>query len=252
MQIATIAFIIPGLALDFCILRLLRKRKLFGLFPLFSAYIATSTVISLVRLATAPSDYYYFFAFWISEPFEFVLAILALREIHRSLFRPHLSLWWFRLLFPLVSLATLLYALLKAILYPPVQASSVISTIISAETAAQYLIAVLSVFSLGLVRFFRISGHLLERRLTAGFAVSSSGTLVSALVRSISGTGNQFLTIMVAFVANIVAAGLWIIALSRAEDAAGNDFPEGLTPLEVNTTLRSYLQNLKNVLKNNH
>jgi hypothetical protein len=230
-------------------LGLLRKRKFFERFPLFSTYIAAITLISLLRLSTAPSPYYYFFAFWISEPFEILFAILALREIYRSLFRPHLRLWWFRLIFPIVSLATLLYALLKAILYPPVEASPVISMIISSETGAQYLIAALSVLSLALVKFFKIYEHLLERRLTAGFAVSSSGNLVSVIIRSVSGTRFNSLTIWVVFLANMVGGLLWIIALSRSQDIAGPGFPEGLTPLQASTTLKSYLQTVRKILK---
>src|SRR5713101_6456445 len=79
-------------------------------FPFFSWYLIFCLLREIVTSATFsnPDAYYYFF--WISEPWEIVLSILAMLESFWAVFRSFRLLHWFRFVLPAAIATALAYS----------------------------------------------------------------------------------------------------------------------------------------------
>lgn len=234
------------LALRACVLVLLSRGLLHRRFPLFTLYIAYTVVVSILKIASFSSSRAYFYVFWISEPGDTLLSVLAVYESFMRVFGDFYRIVGFRLLFPGTIAMALIYAAWKAYAHP-VHASVSGAIIISTAIAAQYVILGISVLFFLLVRFIHVQWRLYEFRIVLGFAVASLVYVVSALLRSESGTRFALFTRYAPGVAYIVAAGIWLSAM-WAEEPKPEEDATGMLDEQLLDALRLHLRGIKKLL----
>jgi len=203
---------ITGIALLTCIVVLLWRRSLLRTFPLFSSYALYMLLATIAYLITLPTPRVYFYVYWITTPLAVILAILAVHESFRRVFRVFYLVRWFRFCFPGAIVLPLLYSVLMGYLSPPVQARGYYAAIISGMMTAQYIILAISLVFFGLVRFLQVPWRIHEYRIVAGFALSSGVTALAAGVRSVFGTRFSFVSEMLPGLTYLVVLGIWLSA----------------------------------------
>src|SRR5579859_1622777 len=119
---------------------LMGRKHLYHRFPLFAAYIAVVIVRTVLCSVFLSRPHAYFYVFWITQPFETLLAVLAVHESFLAVFRGFYHLTWFRLLFPGAIVTALAYAAWKAWAHPPIHATRWGAAIISTAIASQYVV----------------------------------------------------------------------------------------------------------------
>src|SRR5262249_32392004 len=128
-----------SLTLEIWLLGLLIKRGIqrkFSVFFIFTIYAAGTTA---ARLLTSPHYRTYFFVFWWTEAFLFLLSLAALHEVFHWVFRGFYRLWWFRVFYYGSIAGVLILTVVNALLHPQVQAHPVISTILNVSIAIDFI-----------------------------------------------------------------------------------------------------------------
>ena len=128
---------ITGIPLFIWILVLLWRQDLLRTFPFFVSYIFYGLMTTIAASITLSNPHVYFYFYWITTPVQAVLAILAVHESFRRVFRVFYLVWWFRFCFPAGIAIALLYSALRGWVYPPVHASRAGAAIISTMMTAQ-------------------------------------------------------------------------------------------------------------------
>jgi hypothetical protein len=235
-----------GLALIFTLTALLVLRNLVARYPWFFAYVVFSSLATIALLATNNHYQVFFRIFWATEAIYAVLALLALHEAFRDVFRTDYEDWpWFRLVFPAAVAVLAMFFIGNAVLHPPVQASRLVSVIISAEKVVSCVnggLFLLSFF-LALLLLGR-SWPTFPYGVSLGFAVSALGTATAFWALSIFGTKFILLAKYGPPVAYIVGVVIWIASCFLPPEperrwAGFSDPEQGLA------TVRQYLRALR-------
>lgn len=217
IAITTVAFLI-------CTLLLLAKRHLYRQFPFFAIYIAYVILQAALRFAFFSNTHLYFLAYWFTAPIEVILAILAVHESFRRVFRPFYFVRWFRFCFPGAIALAMLYSLLTGYFSPPAHAQGIYSAIISGMMMAQYVILTISIAFFVLANLLRVPWRIHEYRIVVGFGLSSGVTALAAGVRSVFGTRFAFMSEMLPAVSYLLALGIWLSAAAyRLPPKAASD-----------------------------
>src|SRR5713101_5180100 len=87
-------------SLIFGLIILFLKRRLYADFPCFFIYLSCSTVMTIIRLAFRSEYVTVYKIFWATEAIYAILALAALNEVFRRVFRAFYLFWWFRPVFP--------------------------------------------------------------------------------------------------------------------------------------------------------
>lgn len=106
------------IALQSILLFLLFRKRVGRSYPWFVTYTAFSVAATLARLSTIRNPGLYYYVYWGAEMVYALLALLALFEIFHSMFRYYLRIGWFRPLFPLAVLVTIVVAVLQTTASP--------------------------------------------------------------------------------------------------------------------------------------
>jgi hypothetical protein len=242
-----LAIQITGIALFIWILALLWRRNLLRIFPFFFSYVLYSLITTIVRSITLSNPHMYFYVYWITTPLQVILAILAVHESFRRVFRVFYLLPWFRFCFPAGMAIALLYSALEGYLYPPVHASRVGTAIISAMLTGQYVILTISLGFFALAKLLRVPWRIHEYRFVLGFGISAVATALAASVRSEFGTRFAFLSGMLPAVTYTLVLVIWLSAVihslpAKVEVARGQ-------PEEVVRRLRRELAAIRSLLR---
>jgi hypothetical protein len=203
---------ITGVALEICILVLLAHRRLYRQYPVFASYVAYVLLQTVLRFAVHPNEDLYFLVFWITAPVEVILAILAVHESFRRVFRAFYLTRWFRFCFPGAIVLALLYSLLTGYFSPPAHARGTYAAIISGMLMAQYVILAISVAFFVLAKLLQVPWRIHEYRIVAGFGISSGITALAAGIRSVFVTRFPFVSDMLPAVSYLLALGIWVSA----------------------------------------
>ena len=240
-----------SVALQVWILVLMGRRNLYRRFPIFSVYTAYLIAATILRSVFLSRPHIYFYVYWFTEPGEILLAVLAVHESFRAVFRAFYLVWWFRLLFPGAIAVALGYSAWKAYAHPPQHANAAGAAIISAAVAAQYVIVCVSVLFFFLLRVFQVRWRLYEFRIVFGFGISALAVAFAGLVRSETGTRFSFLSEWLPGVAYLLAVLIWVSAMHGKEPKNGHGIAGKLSNEELVEELRLHLRNLKKFLGKN-
>jgi len=193
----------------------LLHRKILSEFPFFFIYVSSSVVFAILRLSISSNYRLFFEVFWTTEAIYIVLALLALHEVFRKVFAAFYEKRWFWLFFPLVVAAIFAIAIAFRLGSPPVQASRLISLILTLGTAVSLVqVAIFGLFFV-LVWFHGIRWRDYPFGIVVGFAIIALGSLWGNWSRSVFGTKfNKFFGYAPA-VAYIVAVIVWLDTFLR-------------------------------------
>jgi len=243
---------ISGVPLFIWILVLLWRRNLARAFPFFSGYVLYNLVTTIVGSITLSNGPVYFYVYWITTPLSAILAVLAVYESFRSVFRPFYLVRWFRLCFPGAIALALLYSLLTGYFSPPAHARGIYSAIISGMLMAQYVILTISIAFFVLAKLLQVPWRIHEYRIVAGFGLSSGVTALAAGVRSVFGTRFPFVSDMLPAVSYLLALGIWVSAAAYplpAKAASGGERPTQEELEQLVNRLRGDLAIVRGLLK---
>ena len=191
------------------------QRKLHREFPFFFGYLIASLLIPAIRLGFRHDYLVWFKVVWLTEAIYAVLVLLALHEVFRKVFAAFYERRWFWLFFPLVVAAIFAIAIAFRLGSPPVQASRLISLILTLGTAVSLVqVAIFGLFFV-LVWFHGIRWRDYPFGIVVGFAIIALGSLWGNWSRSVFGTKfNKFFGYAPA-VAYIVAVIVWLDTFLR-------------------------------------
>src|SRR5438045_1975169 len=160
-----------SIALELFILHLLIKHRLQRRFFWFFAYTVYELIESTVRLGVSGNRTLYFAVYWWTEIGDVAFSVLAFRESFLNVFREYTRLRWFVSIVWGCIASALLYALFKALLFPPVQANRRGAIIIGLEVAVNFALAVVGILYFLLTGFFKIKEHQWESGIISGFTI---------------------------------------------------------------------------------
>ncbi len=206
-----ILYLALPIALQSVLLFLLVRKRAGHTYPWFVTYTAFSVAATIARLALRQNPSLYFYLYWGGEMVYAVLALMALFEVFRSMFRNYLRLWWFRPLFPVAVLITIAVAVLHtAASHNPAQ-DQPITLAALAVTFGVRLVQGASFVCLWLLVW--LTGARWRQPglgIVTGFGFYASYVLVASLLRSEIGTKLDGLIVFGIPVAYILTLLLWL------------------------------------------
>jgi len=227
-------------ALQLAVLYLLIKRRLQKRFVWFLTYITYELCESAVRLAVSGNHPLYFKIYWLTAAGGVILTVMAVRESFLNVFWVHTRIKWFtRVTWSCVALA-LVYAVLKAWLFPPVHGGWQTAAIIGSEVAVGYSISAVAIVYFVSRWIFRIKGQEWETGIMWGFAIYESLALVGSITRSIFGSKYRIVSEWLPAAAYIIGEVTWVLELRRDE-------PEVVPPAE--NLAVDYFRNMEDYIK---
>lgn len=225
---------------------ILIKRKINLEFPFFFLYVSASLGFIILRLSVSNNYQLFFKVAWATEAIYVVLALLAMHEVFRKVFKPFFERWWFWLFFPGVVAAISVVAVVYRLGSPPVEANYVISLILSLGTAVSLVqVALFGLFFL-LVWFHGIHWRDYPFGIVVGFAVLAVGALWGNWARSVFGTKfNRFFGYAPS-VAYIFAVIVWLTTFLRPQPEP--KWSLEITPEQLQEQIRQYTKIMARLL----
>lgn len=208
---------IASIGLEVVILIILVRRRLQTRFLWFLVYIAYELFESATRFAVFGNKSLYSNVYWWTEIGDVGFMVLAFGESFLNTFREYTRLRWFVAIVWSCIGASLLYALFKALVFPPVQANRRGAIIIGLEVAINFALTIVGVLYFALQALFKIKDRQWEAGIIAGFGVYIVSAIFRFLIRSIFGMQFPLLNTWIRPVGYLLAEIIWVLELSRPE-----------------------------------
>jgi hypothetical protein len=230
---------------------ILLRRKVHREFPFFFMYVVFAILAAAVRLSVSGDYQLYFKVFWTTALLYNALALLALYEVFREVFFAFYELWWwFRLVFPGVALIAITIAVIRTILHPPVEATSLIGAILSSSRIVNYLEAILFALFFLLVLLLGVSRRSYPFGIVEGFGIAALGALVAYGLRSEFGTKYNMFAKYAPSVAYVLGVLVWLDTFRRPPDPEViHAWREQVTPEQLLAQAREWLKIMKGPFK---
>src|SRR6266481_2210227 len=230
---------------------LLAWKRVYKRFPWFFTYTVFSLLAGTVKLFVRKNALAYFNAYWSAEALYALLGFLAVYEAFRWVFRHfYLMWWWFKYLLPGIGTLMLAIAIIKGLLFPPIEVRHDLAIIYVSEMAVRCLQGGIFALFVVLVRLHSLPARTYAFGISLGFAISAFGIFLAVSVRSEFGTKVAPLVKLLPAVAYMVAVGIWLAFVIRPEPP---DPFEGLAssvaPERVIEILDQYTRQLKDLFK---
>lgn len=210
-----------GLAITFSlqivVLVLLIRRRLQRRFFWFLAYIVYELVESVLRLAVSGNLDLYKTVFWWTEIGDVAFMVLAFGESFLNTFREYTRLRLFVVVVWSCIGAALLYALFKALVFPPLHATRRGSIIIGLEVAINFALGVVAVLYFALRALFKLNDRQWESGIISGFSIYVAFGIFGYLVLSMFGRRFGLFNEWLSPVGYLLAELAWLLELSRLE-----------------------------------
>ncbi len=196
------------------------RRRTMREFRFFFLYTACSIVVqlALIIIAGVTTRSAYFKAFWIAQAVYVCLALLAMNESFRKIFRAQWGdRWWFGFLVPGTALSILALSTWKVLVRAPLQARGLMDAFIFFDLASNYMRA--GVFGLFALLVFRRQPPWQQYSfaILRGFGLFSIVGTVADLLRSDYGTRMNLFFAYGSAVAYLFACLIWLLAFARPE-----------------------------------
>lgn len=239
MDILTAVSLTVPICLEAGIVALLIRRKLQTRFPLFLTYLVYEILELILRLIFSRNEHVYFQVYWSTSALATIFTFLAVQENFLNTLRVYAQLRWFRWLFWICVILSVLYSIAKAVLQPPVEASFLLSLAILGELTLEYLVIAAVLLYFGLIYFFNIKKHKYESGVLLGFFGCFSLSNFAFVARSAFGTRFASFSKWLPAVAYIIGAVTWLVVFSRSEPQDSRPLID-LEPDQAVTDLQQY------------
>lgn len=213
----TKAVLAATLTLQVYVLVLLIRKRLHRRFLWLLAYIGYELIESALRLSVSGNKSLYWTVFWWTEIGDVGLMVLAFGESFLNTFREYKRLRWFVAIVWSCIGAALLYALFKALIFPPIQANRRGTIIIGLEVAINFALGVVAILYFGLTALFKIKDHQWESGIISGFSIYVAFGIFGYLIRSMFGKRFGLLNTWLSPIGYLLAEVTWVLELSRSE-----------------------------------
>jgi hypothetical protein len=200
------------------ILALMIRKRLHRRFPWFFLYMLYYTITDLARTVLIGSAAY-FDVYWGTEAVAFALAVLALYESFRAIFRTFFRLQWFRLVFPSAIVVIWVYCVWRASTHPPPlpRFGRTGAMLVSGVIGSSFTIVGLVLLFFILAKLVVTRWYLYEFHIVYGLGLASAGMVTAVLVRSEFGKKFIWLTEWGPPLAYLIAIFVWLSAFLRRE-----------------------------------
>jgi hypothetical protein len=193
------------------LLFLLVRRGLSHSYAWFVGYTAFSVAATIARLAVPQPSSLYFYVYWCGEIVYAGLALMALFEVFRRMFRNYFHFWWFRPLFPLTALITIAVAVVHtAAAKNPAQDPPITVAALAITFGVRLIQGACFVCLWLLVRLTGAHWGQPGLGIVTGFGLYASYVLVASLLRSEIGTKLDGLIIWGVPLAYILTLLFWL------------------------------------------
>jgi hypothetical protein len=206
-----ILYLALPIALQSLLLFLLIQKQVSRRYPWFVIYTAFSVIATIARLITRENFGPYFYIYWGGEMIYAVLALMALFEVFRTMFRNYLRLWWFRPLFPLAVVVTIALAVLHTAAHRnPAQDQPITVAALAITFGVRLVQGACFVCLWVLVGLTGARWRQPALGIVTGFGLYASYVLVASLLRSEIGIKLDGLIVFGIPVAYIFTLALWL------------------------------------------
>jgi hypothetical protein len=213
-------------------------RRLFAEFPWFFAYLASSVVVTAVRLSLRGDYLTIFKVYWATEAVYALLALLALHEVFRRVFFAFYLFRWFWPVFPTAVVGIVLITFTGELRVAK-EAPQLVRLVLAVGVTAKYVEAGLFVVFVLLVALLNVTWRTYAFGIVNGFAVSALGGWLSYGVTSEFGTKFTALAKYSHPVAYILAVIIWLITFARPEAPGATErWILAITPDELVTEIK--------------
>jgi len=214
------AILIATFILQVLVLRLLVKRRLQTRFRWFLTYLVYELVESAVRLYVSGDNYLYKWTFWWTEIGDGIVTVLAFRESFLNVFRAQTRLRWFTpILWSGIGLA-LLYALLRAWIFPPSGFTPRGAVIVGLEVGVNYSLTAAAVLYFLMMGMLKAKGFARETGVILGFTIYTALGIMGLLLDSYSKVQFMIFDRWIPPVVYMVAELEWLVTFVREEETA--------------------------------
>lgn len=239
--------IVLSFGLKLLILRLLIKRQLQRRFFWFFFYIIYEILQSVVRFSVAGNPNLYLRVYWLTEVADVVLMMLAVRESFLNVFQIYTRLRWFMwIVWGAVALGSL-YALFRAVVFPPVELRRITVIIIDLEVAVTFILLVVCLLYILLFKIFRIRGHAWDSGIIYGFGIYVCLGVATFVTRSTYGPRFPLLTEWLSPIGYILAEITWLLEFNRPEPAV--PVPSRIPSVDDLALMNQYIRILERFLR---
>jgi hypothetical protein len=179
-----------------------------------------------------------------------LLIFFVIQEVFRAVLQRFYGLRWFRLVYPVASLALIAVGSMRSFPHAGSPKELLIAQIFSLEIAAGILQVGIFFLLLVLVQFFRLPWKQYTFGIAMGFGVSAAGSLVAFVVRSEFGTKFDPIFRFVVPLTYTIGVAIWLITFLWPVPKGSSDaMTPALTPEAVVSELRQYTRTVKEILK---
>jgi hypothetical protein len=219
--LSLVSALLPA-ALQAAVLVILARRRLHRRFPFFFAYTLYSIFATVFRLWTMPEPTIFFVSYWSTEIVYGILALLAIREVFKSVLEMYYSLYrWTRWL-PSLALVLLVGNSIWRAVYHPVGRGSLGGLATGAYSLVLGILCLqAAIFLLCLKLSFRRNAPIRWTRYEAGiligFGLAAFATALIRLTRPQVGPAMELAFRYLPAIAYMAAVVIWLAAFWREE-----------------------------------
>lgn len=178
--------------------------------PWFVSYTAFSIAATVIRLIVFSNIRIYFYLYWSTEVIYVALRLLASYEVFEAMFRHYFRTWWFKFLFPVVSVVAISVAILRSAFPRATLDLEITSLVLAFEFGVRLIQGVLFVLLWFLVWLTGIRWRQYALGISTGFEAHATFTLLASFLRSEFGTRFNSLFVYGSPVAYILALLIWL------------------------------------------
>src|SRR5438270_5570605 len=188
------------------------RRGAWRRFPWFFAYGIYAVLGLAARLAASSSRRLYFYTYWYTDPGFLLLGIAALHEVFRQVFAGFYLLRWFRWLYYGGITIIVLIAVINSVVNRPVHVYPIFGIILGVGIAVNCIQAAIFALFYFLAKVLDVEFRRYTFGIVLGFGISSIGTLIPFVLRSIFGTKLENFVVYAPSVAYFVSLAVWLSA----------------------------------------
>ena len=259
MPLGDILISASGLLLCIWLTLILLYHRVYEEFPFFFAYNVYTIFSTAARLlALYLVTFYthlYFNVFWWTELVSLVLAIAAIHEAFRSVFEGFYLLKWFRLCYFAGIVVALISSALNSLFNHPRAVHWAFGIILSIGIPVNCILAAIFALFYIAAKLLRVSFRRHSFAIVLGFGISTIGTLIPYVARSVFGKKMEGFVIYAPAVSYYLTLLVWLAGFYRQESSAstgtGKDTgtaPPPLSSEEMAGEVRQYTRILKGLL----
>lgn len=209
--------IVAAFGLQLLILSILARKRLHRRFPQFLIYVIYSVLEAVLRLGSAGNQNLYRSVYWLTSIGDSTCYALAVQESFLHVFRAYTHVRWFIwTVWTCIGLAVL-YAIYKALLFPPIPASRRGTIVVGLALGVDYTMVAVGLLYFGLRQLVQIKGREWESGIISGFTILAGSEIVSLVSRSAFGFQFKIAREWIPAAGYLIAAIGWAVILSRPE-----------------------------------